>query len=333
MSFSDYSSLYKNTIYNKKSVKEHTAYINVNELIDIINELSFSNIESDIKMRNILIHIKNNLVQNTLTMNYFRSDHGRFYAIGPSLQFVSKKYRDRILSDYTAIDINAATFSILYNYAVKLGYDKSKLLTIYEYKINSKKFRENIYRELKISDKLLDPEYVKQVLNALAFGANLNETLVLQDIQRGTRKTIPTQIDGWYNPETPLNIVVNEKVIALKSELSELMTFLNNEHKVRDNNQLYLINSSLQKMVVNNRVSRGKKLAHIYQSAESEILLTIINSIYKKKKLLDNFGAIGLLLHDGVYIKNDIFEKLGGTDYFEKLIFDTFEYSLSITKE
>ena len=50
----------------------------------------------------------------------------------------------------------------------------------------------------------------------------------------------------------------------------------------------------------------GKKLSHLYQGAEVRVLETIMKYPINGKKLIDIPYAVGLLLHDGIYIKKDI---------------------------
>ena len=60
------------------------------------------------------------------------------------------------------------------------------------------------------------------------------------------------------------------------------------------------------------RLSFGKKLAHIYQGAESKLLWTIWDKFeVGGKRLRDIEGGFGLFIHDGFGIRRDIAERLG----------------------
>lgn len=322
----EYERIYFEKLYSK-SVLSHKVYIICDDLKKLIKEVK----EKEIKR--ILKFISKHCIDNKyFVTHYFKSEHGRYYAIGPSLQYLPKKYRDKVLSEYTAVDINAATYSILRNYAREHNISDVEIPTIIEYVKDKKTFRDRLYQELKQEDDELEYDYIKYILNAIAFGANINEIYILNDIKTNKNKSIPVQASGWTNISTPLNIVAHPLVKNLQKEISYILKIVSENHKEKNGKKTCLINSCNQKLELSRKISRGKKLAHLYQSIEADILLTLANYEIDGEKLLDKDGAIGLLLHDGLYIKTELYERIG-TDRLTDLIKEKLNYTITMETE
>lgn len=279
------------------------------------------------------LHILNTLLVNsapdgTYVQQYYRGTHGRLYQHGFSIQMLNKEYRELILSDYADVDIKAATFSILWNFARKNGIKDDSMPTLYEYTYDPDNFRQKILSKLQISDRYVTLKYVKDILNAIAFGARLNESRVVSDIKNKTQYSIPVMLKGYDNPETPLNIIGIDEIQKLVNEIKYITGKL--VVKYSDSNNI-LYNSIGLKQEQRPRMNYGKKLSHLYQGAEVQVLETILDYELNGSHLIDIPYAIGLLLHDGIYIRKNILKEINRKMPLDLYIEKKLGYSLKFS--
>lgn len=297
------SRVFKNKFINSNDIcVEHTAKISL-DAVKTLREYEMERAEN----KNIL-HILNVIMMNansngTYKQQYYRSSHGRLYQHGFSMQMLNSDYRDLILHDYQDVDIKAATFSILWNYARENGIHDDKMPTLYRYTKEPDVFRATILKKLRYYDNDVTMKYVKDVLNAIAFGARFNEARVLFDIKNHTKYSIPVSLEGYENTETPLHIVSLNEITSLVEEVKYITKKL--AKKFTDKSGA-LVNAKQLVQEHKTRMPYGKKLSHLYQGAEVRVLETIMKYPINGKKLIDIPYAVGLLLHDGIYIKKDI---------------------------
>lgn len=297
------SRVFKNKFINSNDIcVEHTAKISL-DAVKTLREYEMERAEN----KNIL-HILNAIMMNansngTYKQQYYRSSHGRLYQHGFSIQMLNSDYRDLILHDYQDVDIKAATFSILWNYARENGIHDDKMPTLYRYTKEPDVFRATILKKLRYYDNDVTMKYVKDVLNAIAFGARFNESRVLYDIKNHTKYSIPVSLEGYENTETPLHIVSLNEITSLVEEVKYITKKL--AKKFTDKSGA-LVNAKQLVQEHKTRMPYGKKLSHLYQGAEVRVLETIMKYPINGKKLIDIPYAVGLLLHDGIYIKKDI---------------------------
>lgn len=322
-----------NFVYKKLYTKhkcdaciQHTSKVSLSALQNIKNnEILYKNNKS-------ILHIVNTILLNmykdgSYTQKYFRGAHGRLYQHGYNLQMLNKEYRDIILNEYQDVDIKAATFSILWNYARENDIHDSKMPTLYSYTQDPDNFRNDILNKLKISDPYVTIKYVKDVLNAIAFGAKFNESRIISDIINGTNYSIPVLTKGYSSKITPINIVNLNEVKNLVSEIKYITDKL--VQKLTNNGELYnCIGLKYDKKV---KTQYGKKLSHLYQGAEVRVLETIINYELEGKKLIDIPYAIGLLLHDGIYIKKNVLKQINQNLPLDLYIEKKLGYSLKFS--
>lgn len=297
------SRVFKNKFINSNDIcVEHTAKISL-DAVKTLREYEMERAEN----KNIL-HILNVIMMNansngTYKQQYYRSSHGRLYQHGFSMQMLNSDYRDLILHDYQDVDIKAATFSILWNYARENGIHDDKMPTLYRYTKEPDVFRATILKKLRYYDNDVTMKYVKDVLNAIAFGARFNEARVLFDIKNHTKYSIPVSLEGYENTETPLHIVSLNEITSLVEEVKYITKKL--AKKFTDKSGA-LVNAKQLVQEHKTRMPYGKKLSHLYQGAEVRVLETIMKYPINGKKLIDIPYAVGLLLHDGIYIKKDM---------------------------
>lgn len=297
------SRVFKNKFINSNDIcVEHTAKISL-DAVKTLREYEMERAEN----KNIL-HILNVIMMNansngTYKQQYYRSSHGRLYQHGFSMQMLNSDYRDLILHDYQDVDIKAATFSILWNYARENGIHDDKMPTLYRYTKEPDVFRATILKKLRYYDNDVTMKYVKDVLNAIAFGARFNESRVLYDIKNHTKYSIPVSLEGYENTETPLHIVSLNEITSLVEEVKYITKKLAKKYTDKSG---ALVNAKQLVQEHKTRMPYGKKLSHLYQGAEVRVLETIMKYPINGKKLIDIPYAVGLLLHDGIYIKKDI---------------------------
>ena len=297
------SRVFKNKFINSNDICiEHTAKISL-DAVKTLREYEMERAEN----KNIL-HILNVIMMNansngTYKQQYYRSSHGRLYQHGFSMQMLNSDYRDLILHDYQDVDIKAATFSILWNYARENGIHDDKMPTLYRYTKEPDVFRATILKKLRYYDNDVTMKYVKDVLNAITFGARFNESRVLYDIKNHTKYSIPVSLEGYENTETPLHIVSLNEVTSLVEEVKYITKKLVKKYTDKSG---ALVNAKQLVQEHKTRMPYGKKLSHLYQGAEVRVLETIMKYPINGKKLIDIPYAVGLLLHDGIYIKKDI---------------------------
>lgn len=297
------SRVFKHKFINSNDIcVEHTAKISL-DAVKTLREYEMERAEN----KNVL-HILNVIMMNansngTYKQQYYRSSHGRLYQHGFSMQMLNSDYRDLILHDYQDVDIKAATFSILWNYARENGIHDDKMPTLYRYTKEPDVFRATILKKLRYYDNDVTMKYVKDVLNAIAFGARFNESRVLYDIKNHTKYSIPVSLEGYENTETPLHIVSLNEITSLVEEVKYITKKL--AKKFTDKSGA-LVNAKQLVQEHKTRMPYGKKLSHLYQGAEVRVLETIMKYPINGKKLIDIPYAVGLLLHDGIYIKKDI---------------------------
>lgn len=311
--------------YNKKYFNEnnidtcltHVAKLSIKDL-HIIKEY-----EKEKGNDKNVLHIINKILCNITTdgyyvQNYYRGSHGRLYQHGLSMQLLNSEYRNLILSDYKDVDIKAATFSILWNYARESGIKDDNMKVLYEYTYDPDGFRTSILKKLQDFDSGVTLKYVKDVLNAIAFGAKIDEHRVYADIMNGTYYSIPVATKGYIKRETPLNIVGLDEV----KELAETVKYITKKLVEKNKKGNTLINCIGLKQELKPRMQYGKKLSHLYQGAEVRVLETILGYPIDGKKLIDIPYSIGLLLHDGIYIRKNIFKEINNilplSEYIEK---------------
>ena len=280
------------------------------------------------------LHIINNILQNinsdgTYTQYYHSGLHGRLYMHGYNLQLLNEKYREYVLNEYYDVDIRAATYSILWNYAKEYGIHEDDMPTITEYVTNVDLFRQTILKDLQIYDKNVTLKYVKDILNAYAFGARMTESLVMYDINHNTKYSIPVVTNGYSLKETPLNIVTNKKVQALALELKSIAKKLIYKHTDKSGVITNCLGLKLQRG--QHRLKYGVKLAHIYQGAEVRVLKTLMNYQFNGTPLIKIPNAIGLLLHDGLYIQKQIYNAICSTEPFEIFLEKKLGYTLKFS--
>lgn len=85
-------------------------------------------------------------------------------------------------------------------------------------------------------------------------------------------------------------------------------------------NLAHIYNEFGQNIQLSRGTSIGRKLAHIYQAVENQILIELMNITNNNGSSAKDF--IGLLLHDGIWIEKSFLENITEED-FSKHIFNT----------
>lgn len=270
-------------------------------------------------------------------VNYIRKENGRFYAVKTYIQNLPKELRKIVFSNYTAIDMNCGVYSLMLNLGKKMNY-KGSVKEISEMVVDRKKYRNSLVDEkLKITY-----EDVKDKLTMISFGCKMN---VQKMIESSEYEFLFGPDDNYnlYNtclykdatPERKMDIAkwcAKSKVANLYNEISKLGKYLIKKFTKKVNGKTILQNSINNELLITKktRYSFGKKLAFIYQSEESLILKEIYDNFKINKKRIKNIkGGFGLLLHDGIYINNNLLKNADNIALkFSEFIKTKFNYNI-----
>lgn len=294
--------------YNYQAPKKydlyHTSQLNYNELIKIQHEVDLYD-PAWLICDGILELMPTR--DGRLTQYYHTSPSGRYYQSGYSLQLLSKEYRGRVLSDYVDVDMKACAYFILYNLARQNQYE-GDLTYLNRMIADPDGYRKSVYERLKAYDRKVTYSYVKTVFTSIAYGARCYEKVVENDLKHKHHHSVPVRTDGYSKKDTPLELVKMEEVSMLKKEIERLGNFL--VKKYTDQNG-YITNASKKILNAKNK-SKGESLAHIVQGAEAYLLSTLLNYKIDDCPIKYLPFGIGLLLHDGLYLKKEFFKKIQG---------------------
>ena len=260
---------------------------------------------------------------------YRKSLHGRYYGFGNKVQMLPKWLRKKLFGKYyVEADLGSAVVSILANQAAECGYsgDISELEAMASDK--------DAYRaSLAVEECGIGYEQVKKMTTMIGYGCKCNPkrlmseaewcSLVEQyDIEETEYDILSTRsrsalFDGVDDPKKKIAIAMwaeTEKVSAYCGQMRNAGAFVIGKNTSRLDGRSVIENAWGTKLVLpkGQRLSFGKKLAHIYQGAESKLLWTIWDKFeVGGKKLKDIEGGFGLFIHDGFGIRRDIAAKIG----------------------
>lgn len=285
--------------YKHDVALRHTVKINRSNLLAILNN-PIDIVGDKGMVYNVLMKI---LMETTdenpyYELAYYQTKQGRYYVQGSSFQMLPNKIRKAIMSDYVELDIRSAIYSLYLNLAKRYEY-KGDMSMIRKFVDNPKDFRYS----LATTD--MPYESVKTFLTAIAYGARLdvyNAYMQLENPMMCKHKTSLFDInaDKW----AILELMAHKKVDALYTELHSLGSHI--MQRMKKNGML--TNAIGNTIYAGRDVSFGTKMAHIYQAIESQILMCVAGLEVDGISLKD-MNAIGLYLHDGLYIHKDVASK------------------------
>jgi hypothetical protein len=304
-------------------VTSHVAKVDLNEIYQLMDSCLITPQERKC-LRDI---IKQSDTDGRIVFKYRRTAHGRMYMRGYSIQMLPSWIRKRVLSSYKEVDISSAIYSIVYNHAKKEGIQDSDIPLIKKIAENPHEFREKLHTQYVEYDSSLTIDYVKTFLIAVAYGANVDHKYVAFDYIKD-KKSIPFTIEGYSNSEVPLFICQDDRIIQLRNEIVYVTKTLCNKRKFKKESCTYLPNEFGQNIQLTRGTSIGRKLAHIYQAVENQILIELMNITNNNGSSAKDF--IGLLLHDGIWIEKSFLENITEED-FSKHIFNTLGYNLKFS--
>lgn len=302
----------------------HTSILNYNALKNITKT---GNETHRLVAQNILSYMPDN--SGLFTQYYFQSPTGRFYQHGYNMQMLSKELRERVLTDYTCIDMKACVYFIMYNLANKFEYqgDMDYLSQMIN---NPDGYRQNVFEKLQEYDSDVEYSYVKNMFTAMAYGARCYEKVIANDMKHH-KVDSAIMTSGYTKKDTPIEFSKIEEVSGIQSEIYKLGTFIVNECTHEDR----LVNAA--GMLMNKKeANRGEKIAFIVQGVESMLLQTILDiPVELNLPLKCAPFAIGLLLHDGLYVRKKYafantgcLNTSGGTCLLSQYLFERTGFSM-----
>lgn len=312
----------------KNTVFEHTAQLDLSNIEDLIaNESNNLHVIATLE----LIKYEAFKTNNNIKLEYHRSQHGRLYQSGPSLQMLPKAIRKKLLSKYTEIDIASSVYSIVYNYAKNNNYTGS-MEHITNYVDDPHGFRKKLHSNLSEIDPTVTEDYVKTNLIAVAYGANYNANFIGFDARKKCPQTIAVTTSGYTMMDIPERLADNKDFQNLIADFRGIVKWYIDNHKVKTETGTYFENALGAKMKLERGTSLGKKLAHMYQALEV-IILEKMASVpvpkYGNLSLKSTRNGIGLMLHDGIYVLKEHFEGIPDVSkYFNEFIKNALGYDL-----
>lgn len=313
--------------YEGKPVSiSNTVFINRSEIEKMLMDNTTGSKYSFYIVKELMRMYDSTTNDNTeLELKYFQTSYGRHYTQGSAIQLFPKELRERVLSEYIAVDMECSIFSLYKNLGRKYGYTKDTP------QIDEIIRDRRAYRERFVSS-VLPYDGVKTILTAIAYGAVVDIYNMYMEINfewKCYRKS--SLLACGYNKNSVMNMCNTDEIQDLVKELRSLGRFIIN--KCSDEEKNYIINYYGNKLPLNVNHRFGVKMAHIYQSYESAILTDLRNVVIENQSLgcIDN--AIGLYLHDGIYIHKDIVKRYDVCSMFSKRIKETFDFDISYEVE
>jgi len=263
------------------------------------NDILKNKLQRNIACASIILAATND--SNILVQEMNPSDSGRLYFKGLNLQNIPKKVRHAALGSYHLYDIRVCAFGVMagiaMDYQNSLGIPVINQHHIYEYIRYKDKVRMDITKQVyphtqsyKLEDikKLKEYYNIKISLTAIGFGAKLNTASYWEDSNGKLQTT--SLLKSMRNKED-LNKFLNcEEVKNLIKEFTDCTKSV--LHRL-DNDQEFAKEFSIKP-----KMTKGQKLAMVYQTMESIIMNQFISNIGYDKVLLS--------VHDGVYLKHGI---------------------------
>ena len=257
-------------------------------------------------IRKILEGIKNGMDENGyLKTTYRKNFQGRYYCKGLSIQQLPSELRSRLFSEYAEIDMKCAIYTVLYNLALKFAIDGIPCIT--ELAIHPDEKRNELFNKYKGLDPNLTQDYIKTFLTSLSYGANASPDYIATALSRSSMRCIPLDIDGYSDKLCPLALAEDEFIVSLIKEIRKVVKMLSKVFTEKRNGKRYLINLYGNALLLDRQATLGKRLAHMYQSIESTVLMKVL----EYKDIAENAG---LLLHDGLYIRKQCISKINMTE-------------------
>lgn len=262
---------------------------------------------------------------NVVELKYFQSKQGRHYTMGSAAQLFPKELRERIFSDYVAVDMECSIFSLYKNLAKKYGY-KKKTPQIDELIRDRRTYRERFVSPL------LSYDGVKTILTAIAYGAVVDIYNMYMDINHSYncyRKS--SLLYCGYDKNSVLHMCNSDEIIALTKELRSMGRFIIS--KCTDKERNCIVNLCGNSLSLTKKKNFGVKMAHIYQSYEAAILMELRKVKINNQSLDTIPQGIGLYLHDGMYVRKDLAKKYDLCQLFSQRIKEVFDFDIKYELE
>lgn len=274
------------------------------------------------QLQSFLFNGKEDDGKNWIRLHFLRRRHGRFYGYGNSVQLFPKWLRKEVFPAYASVDLNCGVYSLMVSQLQEHGYD-GDISEMQEMTCNKDAYRRS----------LVDPslhislDNVKKFLTMIGYGCTLDvakivdaaewkwlvEVYSIEQTMYDSYKHSPgTALAGGIDdPDRLMQIAkwaANPKVFGLWKEMQEGGRFLFSRMTAMRNGRPTLRNAWGEELdVKSKRISFGKKLAHIYQGAESMLLWKIMDGFEVGGMPVKNsmFG-FGIPMHDGFGLHKEV---------------------------
>ena len=328
-----YNEIHEGNTKAKRITKKHenvsasnTVIINREEIYNILKNPSSGLMYSHYVMSELFRMYDETTNENPeICLEYFQSKQGRHYVQGSAIQLFPKELRDRVLSEYVAVDMECSIFSLYKNLGKKFGYKKETP------QIDEIIRDRRAYRERFVSSRL-PYEGVKTVLTAIAYGAIVDVYNMYMSINEGWRCFRRSSLlNCGYDKTSVMNMCNTDEIQALVKELRSLGRFIIS--KCTNKEKKCIVNLCGNALSLKTRKNFGTKMAHVYQSYEAAILMELRNVEIGNIPLGCIKNGIGLFLHDGMYVHKNIIKKYDLCKMFSQRIKEVFNFDISYEVE
>ncbi len=260
---------------------------------------------------------------------YRRSLHGRFCCVGGTAQMLPKWLRKELFGRYyVEADLGSAIVSIVVNEAVQGGYS-GDLSELGEMLDSKERYRFSLTDE----EGGIGYDEVKRMTTMISYGCRLNPKRMLTEaewaaIQEAycveetmhdvfasrSRSALMADLNTPAEKMAVARWASSDRVLGFCRQMHDAGMFVIGQNTFRTDGKSVIRNAWGTELVLSKgtRLSFGKKLAHIYQGAESKLLWSLWDGLkVDGVRIRDIEGGFGLLVHDGFGIRRDIAERFG----------------------
>lgn len=269
---------------------------------------------------------------------YHGATYGRMMQHGGNLQLLPKAFRKEVLNNYVCVDMDGSYFALIRNLSKEYKYPH-KTPFLDDFFSDAKAYREKVYEELKAEDPELEYKSVKTCFTAMGYGAHCSvgevSAAIHFDIKRKNKsgkltpvKNIIVKNVGNHDKYTAERLVENKYFKGLKDEITAIKKFIVKKIKSSGKNEL---TNAAERVIKIDKSNRSiDYIVFLIHGIEVTILMELEKFV--KKMCPDIENPIGLLLHDGIYIKKECMNEITLQMLSEHIV-QVFGYSVKYSME
>ena len=326
----EYTNLVK--IINIELVKK-TACMSLRKTTDPLYDVNYNRIIKTCR------EISRNMDESGIVSAFYHgATYGRMMQHGGNLQLLPKEFRKEVLNNYVCVDMDGSYFTLIRNLSKEYKYPH-KTPFLDDFFSDAKAYRKKVYEELKAKDPELEYKGVKTCFTAMGYGAHCSEGEVSAaihfDIKRKNKsgklapvKNVIVKNVGNHDKYTAERLVENQYFKGLHDEICAIRKFI--VKKIKSSGKNELTNAAGRVMKIDKSNRSIDYIVFLIHGLEVTILMELEKFV--KKMCPDIENPIGLLLHDGIYIKRECMNEIT-LQMLSEHIFQVFGYSVKYSME